>query len=202
MKYLIINALIIFSVAFAGCFKNCKEVQYQFSMEESFSPESDSIQIGDTLWLNSFHSTNFTDLMTHAQVNFDNSNIGTNIRILKFPDSTQEVIGSVYDFKIITKTGNEAGNDNIPTENKGYYFEEINGNYLLSIGFVPTVKGIYSISVGNSLGIVQRKGGCEKASMEIINANLNNHLYYYQNFRPGYEISSYEKTHMYCFKVY
>lgn len=171
-------------------------------MEESFYPEKDSILVGDTLWVKSLHSTTFTDLISNTQVDFSNSNPGTNIGILNFPDTSQEVIGAVYDFDIIKINGNEIGNDNIPSETKGFYFKEKDNNYLLNIGFIAKRKGVYVISLGNSIGIVQRKGGCEKASIEIDNNNADNHLYYYENFFHGQPVSDYTKKHLYCFKVY
>lgn len=185
-----------------GCGKNCKDAKYSFSMEEFFSPKKDSISVGDTLWVTSSHSTTFQDLINNQHIDFSNSQIGTNIRILSFSDTSKTVTGSVNDFGIIIIYGNEVSNDNIPSENKGFIYEEINGSYMLKLGFIGSKKGIYSISLGNSIGIVQRKRGCEKASIEIENANVNKHLYYYQDFRPGYQISEYERTHMYCFKVY
>jgi hypothetical protein len=188
-------------MSFSGCGKNCKDASYQFKMDESFHPEKDSINIGDTLWLYSSHSTTFTDITGNSQVDFSNSQIGANIEIVNFPDTSQEAVGAVNNFDIVKINGNEVGNDNIPTQNKSFYFEEINSYYVLKLGFIAKQKGIYAISLGNSIGIVQKKGTCEKAGIEIDNNNLNNHLYYYQNFRPGYQISDYEKTHIYCFKV-
>ena len=202
MKFLLIACIIAEFISITGCFKNCKEVKYQFKMEESFFPEKDSINIGDTLWINSSHSTRFTDLLSNAQIDFSNSNLSTNVRILNLPDTSQEVIGGIYDFDIIKSNGNEIGNDYIPSENKNFYFEEKNNIYLLSLGVIPKKKGIYCISVSNSIGIIQRKSGCEKADIEINNANVNRHLYFYQNFFHGLPPDEYSKTHAYCFKVY
>lgn len=201
VKYIIFASCIAFLVSSIGCGKNCKDARYSFSMHESFSPEKDSISIGDTLWINSSHSTTFQDLQSYANVDFSNSQIGSNIRILRFPDTSQNVIGGIYNFDIIKIYGNEVGNDNIPSENKGYYYEEVDTGYLLKLGFIAKEKGVYGISLGNSIGIVQKKGGCEKATIEIDNSNLNTHLYYYENFFPGDTTSIYTKTHVYFFKV-
>jgi hypothetical protein len=93
MKCIFISTLITFAIGFGGCGKNCKEAKYQFSMEESFSPEKDSIRVGDTLWVSASHSTTFTDAFSKAQVDFSNSNIASTIRILNFPDTSQFVVG-------------------------------------------------------------------------------------------------------------
>jgi hypothetical protein len=128
--------------------------------------------------------------------------LGTNIRILQFHDTSTTVIGAVPNFNIIIVNGEATGNDNIPSENKGFYYKEINSEYILKIKFVALQKGVYSISLGNSIGVINGKSGCIKADFEIENSNNNNHLYFYQNWRPGYTVSDYERTHMYCFKVY
>ena len=202
LKNIILFLSIFIFLTSLGCGKNCKEAKYSFLMQETFSPEKDSIAVGDTLWVNSSHSTSFTDLNSQEEVDFSNSQIGSNIRILNFPDTSQTVIGAVNDFDIIKIYGNETGNDNIPTENKGFYYQEINGNYIFKLGFIAKKKGVYGISLGNDFGIVQRKGGCEKATIEIDNANTNTHLYYYENFFPGDPVSQYTIRHAYFFKVY
>jgi hypothetical protein len=171
-------------------------------MQEAFTPERDSIIVGDTIWVNSLHSTTFQDITSNSKVDFSNSEIGTNVRILKFLDSSKQVIGAINDFEIIKNSGNEIGNDSIPAENKGFHYQELNGNYILKLGFIPKQKGIFGISLGNSIGTVQRKGGCEKANIEIDNENGNTHLYYYQNFFPNEPVSQYTISHAYFFKVY
>lgn len=192
----------IFIGVLTGCGKNCKDAMYAFTMQESFYPEKDSVAVGDTLWVSSSHSTIFKDLTSGSDVDFSNSQLGSNIRILNFPDTSQTVKGAIFDFDIVKIYGHEIGNDNIPTDNKGFFYDEINSNYILKLGFIAKKKGIYSISLGNSISILEKKGGCEKASVEITNTNQNNHLYYYQKFRSGYQISLYEQTHLYCFKTY
>ena len=201
LKNLIFSSCIAIVLSSIGCGKNCKDAKYSFLMQEYFSPEQDSIVVGDTIWVNSSHSTTFEDLNSQATIDFSNSQIGTNIRILNFPNTSQTVIGAIYDFDIIKIYGNEVGNDNIPTENKGFYYDEINGNYILKLGFIAKKKGVYGISLGNSIGVVQRKGGCAKATIEIDNTNANTHLFYYEKFFPGDSTSAYTKMHVYFFKV-
>jgi hypothetical protein len=173
-------------------------------MTEVFSPETDSIKLGDTLYLESSHSTSFTDLSNGngKQVNFEGSFFGTNIRILEFPDTSTEVIGAVSNFGLVIVNGSETGNDNIPVANKGVYYQELNSEFVIKIKFIALKKGIYTISIADSKAVTDGKNGCIKADFEIKNNNVDNHIYYYQNWRPGYQISEYEQTHIYCFKVY
>jgi hypothetical protein len=201
MKYLFMSSIMALLLG-ARCGKPCKEAQYQFYMQEIFYPEKDSILVGDTLFLTSSHSTTFKDTLSNNLINFNDANPGANLRILRFPDNSTTVVGGINEFTILTLHGMPGGNDNIPEENKGFYFEEKDNNYLLNLAFIPKQKGIYAISLGNSMGTIQRKQSCFKANIEIDNANTNNHLYFYQNFFPGSPISDYTRTHIYCFKVY
>ena len=201
---LYISALLCLTLLSFECGKTCAEVSYSFSMAEQFYPELDSIKIGDTLWAVSSHSTTFRDTGTGNNIDYSSSVLGSNIRLLNYTDSAiiaSGNIGAFHSFTTLVVEGSEVGNDNLPDENKGVNYEEENDSFLLRIAFIPKEKGIYGISLGNA-GAVRHNHGCELAAVELENANANNHLYLYQNSRPGYQISSYERTHLYCFKVY
>ena len=202
LKIFTIGFVATFLISFAGCGHRCVEAQYYFSMEDTFLPEKDSISIGDTLWVTSSHSTTFRDSISKTNIDFSNSQLGTPFEVLKFPETSPNVIGAVNDFDYIIKVGSLTGNDNIPNQNKGFSYKEINDQYTLSVGIVAKQKGIYGISLGDDISVTRKNKGCEKAFIQIINVNSNNHLYYYQNFRLGYQISEYERSHIYCFKVY
>ena len=203
MKYLIAAFIVIIAVCIAtSCGKRCVDAQYNFNMQEVFYPEKDSILVGETLFMESVHSTIFNDTLINKSIDFSGSNIGSSLRLLRFPDNSSTVVGGMNDFEIHILEGNAPGNDNIPTENKGVFFTERNGNYRLKISLIAKQKGIYAISLGDAIGIVEKRNSCEKANISIKNVNLNKNLYYYQNFFNGLPINDYSKTHVYCFKVY
>lgn len=201
MKYLITILSIIILFSNIDCSRGCIEAQYNFSMQEVFYPEHDTILVGDTIFMESSHSTTFNDTLINKSIDFSGSDIGGSLRLLRFPDTSTIPVGGINNFEILIFYGKSSGNDNIPSENKGFYFVEDNNQYILKLGFIAKQKGIYSISLGNSIGIIKRKSSCEKANITIINTNNNNHLYFYQNWRPGYLIPEYERTHIYCFIV-
>ena len=201
MKYLITVLIIIVLLSETGCGKGCVEAQYNFNMQEVFYPERDSILIGDTLFIEASHSTTFNDTLTNKLIDFSGSNIGGSLRVLRLPDSSTIAVGGMNDFNILVLKGSAVGNDYIPSENKEFVFGESNNNYDLKIGFVAKQKGLFLMSLGNSLGIIKKRGGCEKANILITNANINNHLFFYENWLHSNLISKYEKTHIYCFKV-
>jgi len=199
-KNIIIVLVFVVFQGTSSC-KNCLEANYQFEMQERFSPEIDSINVGDTLWMEASHSTTFPDRNTGQDVEFGSSSPGTNIRIFKFGESYPDIAGAINDFKFVTINGREAGGDHNPAENKSYYFDEVNLKYTMKVGFVAQQQGVYVFSVGNSLGIVKQGLGCEKASIEILNANIDKHHYYYQLWKPDIVVLGYESAHAYCFKV-
>lgn len=202
MKYLIVAITLITIVCIAtGCGRSCLEAQYSFNIQQTFYPEKDSISIGDTLFLESSHSTTLNDSTLNSLVDFSGSDMGGNLELLRLPDTSSIATGGMDNFNIVFLTGKPSGNDNIPSQNKGCYFTESNNNYELKIRFVAKQKGIYLVSLGNAMGILKKKGGCEKANFLITNANSNNHLYFYANWLHSNAISKYEKTHLYCFKV-
>ena len=204
MKTFAILALLYSSFYFYSCGKTCVEATYNFNMTERFYPEQDSIKIGDTVWTVSSHSTTFNDTVSGNSVDYNGSTLGLNIRLLNYTASSNVDsgnLGAFHSFTTVVTNGSEVGNDNIPDENKGVNFQQMNNQYFLKVAFVPKEKGIFGISLSDAVAM-RRHNGCELAYVTITNDNTNKHLYYYQNIRPDYEISSYEKTHLYCFKVY
>lgn len=141
------------------------------------------------------------DTLINKSIDFSGSDIGGSLRLLRLPDTSSIVVGAINNFEILIFKWKTSGNDNIPSENKGFYFLEANNQYVFKLGFIAKQKGRYLVSLGNSMGIIKKRGGCEKANILITNANSNNHLYIYENWLNSNAISEYEKTHLYCFKV-
>ena len=83
-----------------------------------------------------------------------------------------------------------------------FKFDKINDSFFLKIAVIPKSTGIYALGISDDAGVHRKGDNCTKASFAFQFANTNQHLYYYENNRPGYTISDYERQHMYCFKVY
>lgn len=201
MKYLLTALSIIILLSNVSCGRGCVEAQYNFRMQEVFYPEKDSISLGDTVFMESSHSTSFTDSLTNKLIDFSGSDIGGSLELLRLPDTSATVVGGMNDFNILILNGTAIGNDYIPEQNKQLLFQESNNNYVLKLGFIAKQKGVYLVALGNSMGIIKKKGGCEKANILLTNANTDNHLFFYENWLHSNLISKYEKTHIYCFKV-
>jgi hypothetical protein len=91
--------------------------------------------------------------------------------------------------------------DFLPNQNRDYLFIEANSEYKFKLGIIPKRVGVFTFSPSNSGTVRRANDNCSKAVFNITFANTNQHLYVYEQNRPGYTPSEYERTHMYCFKV-
>lgn len=89
-----------------------------------------------------------------------------------------------------------------PDQVRSFLFAEENGMYVFKLGIVPKAKGLYTIAPGNAVNVYTNKNKCDKANFSLTFKSTSQHLYLYEQSRPGYTPSQYEQTHMYCFKVY
>lgn len=203
-KLVLLLTIIIWLTVYASCQKNCIDENYAFSINNKFYPDKDTIAVGDTIWMEINTPTTNIDLIRQQPVDFSGAvNLGTAISFLKLlPGSIEmsNVIESANDFGLVLVEGKQVAN---PFVNKvrEYLFNERDGYYRLKIGILPKTSGDFSIYASNSSGTYRKNNKCTKAGFEITISNSDQHLYIYQNTRPGYEISGYEMTHIYCFHV-
>ncbi len=197
--------IIIFIIAvgfFNCCRKPCNLPNYTFSVNDSFSPEKDSINIGDTLWLTCTISKTQIDINTQANINFDNAeNLGSNLVISDISRFNLER-GAVDSFNYIQQYGNISTD---PTSNpqgvKQLRFEESSDSYLLKVGLIAKKEGNYILTVPDNPYVFRRgMAKCGTADFKILNVNINKHLYLFENIWGL--LSEYDRNHSYCFKVY
>lgn len=183
---------------------DCSQKDFSFAATTSAYQDLDSININDTIWIELDHPTIFRDVQSGVYVEFSNAvNLGFGLTFDKFiggsinnPGTTPAVSG----FSTILFRGTELISLQ-PDRIKSFNFLEEAGRYKFKIGVVPKTTGIFSVSVSNAANVYRRNDGCTKAGFSITFANTNQHLYFYEQNRPGYTPSQYERTHMYCFKV-
>jgi hypothetical protein len=204
----VILGLIGLTTIFSTCKKGllgCANTVYYFKAAAQEYHDNDSIPVGDTVWIEFNLPTSFIDLSSNKQIDYSNSiNFGNFIRELKFTGGSILDPGTEYspqDFKYILIVGNPTQN-NFPKEGQAYNFSELNNSYKLKVGLIPTMPGIYALSISDADGVYRKGDECTKAHFYFQLNNTNQHLYLYQNNRPGYQISDYERAHLYCFKVY
>lgn len=184
---------------------NCKDIIYSFETSIKAYPDLDSLNINDTIWIEFFCPTRLVDVYSGQTVDYSGAeNFGTAIGIFEFTGgsiSNPGGIGAVDAFEYKLVYGVFIPDSHLPNENKDYEFAEIGNEYRFKLGIIPKRRGIFTFSPGDAANVYTKKNKCDKAGFSITFANTNQHLYFYEQNRPGYTPSDYERTHMYCFKV-
>jgi hypothetical protein len=200
--------IVAISSVFSTCRKGglgCANTIYNFRISTQAYPDKDSISIGDTIWISLDEPTIFTDLLSGEEIDYNMAaNLGFGLTFDKFIGGSFSNPGTesaVKSFSYNLIEGSEIESLQ-PERIKSFTFLEISGKYKFKIAIIPHQQGIFSISISNAANVFRENDKCTKASFKIDFENTNQHLYLYQNNRPEYEISDYEKKHMYCFKVY
>ena len=189
----------------ATCKKNCQEISYTFSSGVVVIPDYDSLVINDTFWIRANIPTQLIDLNTNSNVNFSNaSNLSVVIKAIKFIGGSTSNPGSIEansDFNFKLTEGQVLPNSRLGVIAEIKPYEE-SGFYRFSVGIIPKSRGTFALGIDDARNVLKNGSNCENAFFGIVFLNTNQHLYLYQQNRPGYQISDYERTHMYCFKVY
>jgi hypothetical protein len=198
-KFIIIICII---QLFVGCHKPCNEPNYTFNVAEAFSPEVDSINIGDTLWLQSSVLKLQADTGTHKEIDFSSAeNLGTNLIISDISKFTTSLRGAVDSFNFLKINGNifSVANTDEKAVKQLTYTQTAN-SFELKIGIVALKAGSYIFSVPDNPS-VYRKGmtKCGLGNFRILNQNNNKHLYLFENLLGP--LSTYDRNHSYCIKV-
>lgn len=200
-----IAALIIIYVASTSltCNKRigCSDLTYSFSINIKAYPDDDVLYIGDTLWIEAQIPVTLTDNGTGQTIKFsDAQNLGTSINYDELLGN-HDLISCASCFEYVLVNGDFIHDDLNTLRNKDYRFYEESDLYLFKLGIIPKKKGIFKLSVGNANNVYRKNDKCTKAFFEISFGDTNQHLYLYQQNRPGYVLSEYDKSHTYAFKV-
>lgn len=196
---LVAALFIVFVVATnSTCKKPCTKIEYAFNLNAKAYIDADSINIGDTVWLDINESTNLIDNLTNNSIDFSSaSNLSTVLSIIEYLGNTQSR-GAINDFTFILVKGQVIINSINPDLLKEYKFDEVSSKYLFKIGLIPNKKGVYRIGLSNAANVFQGNNNCSKASFTINFHQTNQHLYYNQLF---FGVTVPLPNNLYCFKV-
>lgn len=203
---------ILLVIAMATTFSTCKKggfgcasTVYNFKIGAQAYPDNDSVHIGDTIWIKISSPTTLIDVTSNNNVNYSGANnLGNALSFDIFTGGSFSDPGTAFaanDFNFFLKAGSIVNNPDIERIRE-YLFLEESAMFKFELAVIPQSKGTFGLAISNSVNIDRKSDKCTRASFEINFENTNQHLYLYQNNRPGYVISSYEQTHLYCFKVY
>lgn len=184
---------------------DCQRTIHNFEEFYRAYPDADSIHVNDTIWLELKTSTQLKDLTTNQIVDYSGAaNFGTDIGYVELiggDASNPGAVAAANHFENILVNGSSLQSLN-PAQVRVFNFKEENGMYLFKVGIVPKKIGLFLIGPGNASGVYQKDNSCRKSNFNLIFENTDQHLYLYEQNRPGYTPSEYEQTHAYCFKVY
>ena len=206
LRSLILLFIIVFTT-YSSCHKGvgCNQLTYSFSTYFKAYPDADSVDINDTIWLEFSCPVVLNDVNSGASINFSGaSNLGTSIDYVKLIGgsvSNPGVIPAANSFDYKLAIGAFIPDPLQPEKNRDYAFTQVGGEYKFKLGIIPKQPGIFALAVSDAPGIYRSNDHCVKAGFSITFANTNQHTYFYEQNRPGYTPSQYERTHTYCFKV-
>jgi hypothetical protein len=201
------NSFLIF-IAFvyaclnAGCFKPCVQVNYNFKVSATFSPEIDPINVGDTLWFTSQTSTKMLNQLTGKEEDYGGAaNFGSALGIRELIVGSDTLVDAVKDFSVLSIVGNVYTDPGfLPGRVKQLTYVEQNGFYKVAFAIIANRRGIYAFSIADAKNVLKEK--CKRANIEITFSNADKHLHYLKDiYYKGAPIAEIDKTHVYCFEV-
>lgn len=201
MKTVVI--ILMMTTIYATCRKNCADTSYSFNLNAHVHPDKESVHIGDTLWLYISTPTTLLDNISGKTIDHSRAkNLGISISFLSFHGGSISDPGASYvldSFQYVLVNGSSYTTSQFADN---YLFSEFNNSYQFKLGIISKRTGTFALTTSDATGVYTANNRCSKASFLINYIQTDQHLYLYQNSRPGYQIIDYESTHLYCFEVY
>jgi len=201
----LINQIVLVSLIVLtseSCHKPCNEPNYSFMVDESFFPQKDSINVGDTIFILSSFNKELTDTTTKKAIKFSNAeNLVTALiisDISKFRDTQRGAIDSFSYFNLVGSIFTPTNTDTLSVKQLTYI--ETSSTYEIKIALIARKAGIYIFTIPDNPDVFRRnQPKCGTANFEILNRNTQQHLYLFENILGS--LSRYDSTHSYCVKV-
>jgi hypothetical protein len=177
---------------------DCSQVKYNFQLPVKAYPDRDSINTGDTIWLEINESAITLKNSDGSFINFSGAaNLGSVIDFQKIDSINKTFLESVNKFDLILVSGTEIRRTNLFIE---YNFAEANQRYIFKLGIIPKEKGVYRIALGSSNNTYRTNDKCTKANFIINFKETVSHDYYIRLVNPNAPINV-VVTNNYFFKV-
>lgn len=205
---IVIGLLIVHMLTcYTTCKRDCYDQNFSFSITNKIYPDKDSIQVGDSIWVEIDVPTTLLELTGNKEVDYSGAvNLGSGIQFLKLGKGnvqTGNATPAAMAFETHLEVGTVVDNSQTPfaKKTKEFLFVEMGGRYRFKAAFIAKEKGDFMIAPSDAAGVYRSQNRCDKAGFMNTIADTDQHLYMYQESRPGYEISGYERTHAYCVRV-
>ncbi|MDX2306401.1 MAG: hypothetical protein NW226_26565 [Microscillaceae bacterium] len=187
-----------------SCPDSCLDISYNFEVTSYFTPEIDSISLGDTLYLISEFPTDLEDVLTSSLIDYSNAKtIGGILGVSELiPNDSKTPTGAVSQFKYIAINGKIFNDKTVPSPEvfQQLSYEETSSTYRLKIGLIPTKKGVYFLTNGDALSRGRKESNCESASFSMQVSNQDQNLYLLEDFL-GLPADENNQRLGYCFRV-
>jgi hypothetical protein len=201
LKYITLIFAISFFLIKCDCKKlqiDCTNIKYNFQLPVKVYPDKDSINIGDTIWLEVDESTILKDNISSSNVDYSGTeNLGTVITFNKLVN-IGKLEYAIDNFKITVLKGQKLKQSNIDSE---YSFSEENRRFKFKLAIMPEISGVFRIIISNSNNTYRKNDECTKANFNIEFKDTQLHGYYYNVFDPNVIIDTGNKGNVYYFKV-
>jgi hypothetical protein len=162
-------------------------------------PDNDSINLGDTIWLDINEPATLTDAQSGKLIDYGGaSNLGTAIGIAELISvNVTNTEGNSF-FKFVLSSGSEVTR---PDTNKfrEYLFVEVNNRYVFKLGLIPQKRGVFKVFLSNAANVYRRNDRCSKANFTINFQDTDQHYYLNEVSFPGVLLSG--SNGVYLFKV-
>lgn len=186
-----------------ACPSVCPDAVYSFEVTATYSPEKDSIQVGDTLYLTSSFPTKLPAGNSNQLIDYSNAVIGGNVFFDEIPMDKSSLKSAVNSFLIFSTKGQIYTDTSVPSPEriKQTRYQQTGTTYELLFGFVPRKKGLFCLTLSSGYSTGKPNDGCDSAGFSISLTNTDQHLHYLTDI-SGIAVSPYVAKGAYCFKVY
>jgi len=172
-------ASLLLCLALGGCpDPGCLDTdpKYAFNITGAFTPDNDSVALGDTVYFVSAFPSTLTPVGTQDPVDYTNaSKIGNVITVIEYLPNYQRR-WAAYDFDYIALKGEAFNSKEVPTPEgaEQIRYEEIGNKYEMNIAIVPKKKGNYIFLIGGAYSDsrkIKGKDRCDRASFNLTISN-------------------------------
>lgn len=172
------SIIIGFIFIYAKCNKSpldCANTVYSFQLPVKAFPNKDTINVGDTVWLEINEPTLIKDGRTGELIDYSGtSNLGSAVSFLYWNNVSNTGVEGSARFNFILDKGVVLKVTPLTIQ---YRFIEVNSRYIFKLGVIPKEKGLHSLLFSNSNNTFRDSDKCTKASFTINFKNTNQHYY-------------------------